>query len=282
MKKIFLSTLVICMAFLTSCHKDPDHPHISEGLGTYKNLHKLFISGDFQYYYSYNQGQTWESQGNTHINAGHEVYNWDIPGGLTSIIGNYTTPIEYRFSYNEDNHDQVSEIEFYYDGILASHDVLLYSDSIISQIQHFNSDGDLLSVEEITYTGNKPTKIARSSTSYTELTWSGNNLTEYTIYYTNDVTLRYTFTYDNHKNPFSESYALKTWAFCYALEKMSQNNVVSEVHKNLDNGTETVKNYSYNYYQNYPTEQIMRDEYVYESGDYLVKEISEIKKTFQY
>lgn len=211
MKKLLLSTLVLCMAFFASCSKDSDSASNSGGGSTLKRLHESYQDETYYRMEWNEETQVWDT---TYHYIGEpfltSTWNWN-GNNLTSISGGDWLAV--NFYYNDanlvtkivsrttDGHQESDTTYFYYN-----------SNNQINKIDRYRWNEDISAYEfsqwEVSYSGDKPTRISclhldgTEMRPYSTLTWTGDNVTKRQVFYDeNSMMSEKIYTYDNHISP---------------------------------------------------------------------------------
>ena len=281
------------MALCVSCKKDNNN-----GGSVSPTITKVLkdIYGDYNYVvYSSEDQENWELVNEGEINnvlIQDYIYDGDklITMTYNSFSGTYgwTDSI----SYSEDGTvTQIIEYfwELGYDPDRYKYD-LVYDNGLITKVNCYY-DGDYLDAYyDYYYTDNKLSKVVytyvdydkapknhrnkkfnhRDNTYSEEITWTGDNITqikragESWDYIT-------TYEYDNKKNPYIENDALVAYSYMsFDFAALSKNNVTIISTNFGENAT-----YSYEYKDNYPSEEEVCYEYIYEYPDGTWNKINE-------
>ena len=281
MKKVLLSALALCIALCVSCKKDNNNggnvsPTIKKALkdtyGDYK--YATYISEDQENWELVVEGEIDNVLTNDYIYDGDKLiaiqqnsftgtYGWtdsisySEDGFVTQIIDYYwnefgTNLCQYDFVYDN---GLISKVNCYYEGdYLGAYYDYYYTDNKLSKVVYTHIDYDKAPKHHRYEKFNH-----RDNTYCVELTWTGDNVTqskesgegwEYVE----------TYDYDNKNNPYIENDALVAYSYiCFDFAGLSKNNVTL-LSTNFDNNV----TYSYEYKGNYPSEEEICYEYIYE------------------
>lgn len=257
MKKLLVPLLFVCLAILSSCQEDAVTPI------TYSNkISDIYYEYERHDSISSDNGQTWIESFSVHDKKTlREHWTWD--GDKISSIDNYSELYDdksFIFSYNNDlvseiyapdvdermiftyNHNQISKIDFYYEGELGMAWDLVYSNNKIVQI---NS----------TYWRSNDKAATEDDLPYITITWNGDNISM--IEFTDSETrLERTFMYDKKHNPYHGSNSLMALTLVKGdFAKLSANNVIKYKERYFDLIWVTKESgiYSYLYKNSYPS-----------------------------
>ena len=279
MKKILLSALALCMALCVSCNKDNNGGNVSPTVTKFIKD----ISGDYRYvvYFSEDQ-ENWEIIDEGEIDdvmTNEYIYDGDklIAIKQNSFTGTYgwTDSI----SYSEDG--IVTQIIDYYLDQYETYRCkfgFVYDNGLITRINCYNEDDSLIAYYDYYYTDNKLSKVVNTYVEYdkapkhhrnkkfnhrddtycTEIAWTGDNVTQ--IKETGEGwEFIATYKYDNKNNPYIENDAMVAYSYLYYdYEYLSKNNVTL-----ISTDNETIT-YSYEYKDDYPSEEEACYEYIIE------------------
>ena len=162
MKKLLLSTLVICMALFVSCKKDSTSTSGGGGTTANKRISQIYVNGDIRLYVSSDEGNTWELLDSLLINELYESYNWDND----KIVSIDYNDANYRFVFNYNSSGMVSNINYCYDDIEFEKCVFSYNGSLINEINAYSSyeySNDslvLYATCNIEYSNGKPVRLS--------------------------------------------------------------------------------------------------------------------------
>ncbi len=212
MKKLLLSTLVLCMAFFASCSKDSDSAANSGGgSSTLKRIHETYQDETYYQMEWNEETQVWDT---TYHYIGHpsltSTWNWN-GNNLTSISGGDYLAV--NFYYNDanlvtkivsrttDGHQESDTTYFYYNSNNQINKIDRYRWNKYRGVYEFSQ-------WEVSYSGDKPTRISclhldgTEMRPYSTLTWTGDNVTKRQLFYDeNSMMSEKIYTYDNHISP---------------------------------------------------------------------------------
>lgn len=211
MKKLLLSTLVLCMAFFASCSKDSDSASNSGGGSTLKRLHKYY-QDETEYRMEWNEEtQVWDT---TDHHIGHpsltSTWNWN-GNNLTSISNGDWLAVD--FYYNDAN--LVTKIVSRTTDAQQEYDTTYFyynSSNKINKVDRYRWNRYINAYEfsqwEVSYSGDKPTRISclhldgTDMRPYSTLTWTGDNVTKRQVFFSeNSMMSEVIYTYDDHISP---------------------------------------------------------------------------------
>ena len=289
MKKVLLYAFAICIALCFSCKKDNNNggsvsPTIKKVLkDTYGNCNSTtYISED---------QENWELIDEEEIENAlirDYIYDGDKLIVMKQNYFNDTYGWTDSISYSEDG--LVTQIIDYY--WLQGHDPdrckyeLVYDNGLITKINCYYEGDNLGSYYDYYYTDNKLSKVVYTYIEsdkapkhhrdkkfnhidkiyYTEITWTGDNVTQIKETGENWEYIA-TYEYDNKNNPYIENDALVAYSYISLdFASLSKNNVTLYSTNFGDNVM-----YSYEYKDNYPSEEEFCYEDIYEDNGIWIK-----------
>ncbi len=302
MKKLLYITFAIFMTLFASCSQDSG----SSGNGGGGNVTGKKISSiyyDYTYYgeLSSDYGQTWEVSNNYHESYKDSDWTWDNNKlmQITKYNENNNVRRTIRFEYNN---NQITRFIEESDETFTIVD-LIYSANRIVKINCtnngiqgpiwsliYNASGklyrmtlDYWPMKDVLPQETGLSKLltrkhgnTKEGDEYIELEWSGDNVRKITYHEDNDIDYE-TYLYDSYNNPYYDVHQL----FGLMIDDLctiSRNNCIKVI---ADDGI--IVEYSYNYYDNYPMQQIYVYEYTGNEGQqYQWRSTSTTKYSYNY
>ena len=281
MKKILLYAFAICIALCFSCKKDDNGGSVSPTIkkvlkDTYGDyIYATYISEDQENWELFVEGEI------DNVLIRDYIYDGDKLIVMKQISFNDTYGWTDSISYSEDGTvTQIIEYfwELGYDSDCYKYD-LVYDNGLITKINCYYEGDYLGSYYDYFYTDNKLSKVVYTDVDYdkapkhhrdkkfnhrndiycTEINWTGDNVTQI-----KDVGEGWehiaTYDYDNKNNPYIENDAFVAYSYISLdFVSLSKNNVTF-YSTNFDYNVM----YSYEYKDNYPSEEEFCYEYIYE------------------
>ncbi len=287
MKKFLLSTLVICMAFLSSCDQDSAKPNNGGGDNPVVGKKISSIYYDYTYYgeQSSDYGQTWEPTES--YNASYKLCDWTWDNNKLMLITIYnednTVNRTTRFEYNnnlitrfiEENDYDITTVDLIYSGnnivkINCTNNGIqgpIWSLTYNASGKLYRMTCDYWPMKDIMPKETSLSKLltckhgnAKEGYDYIEFEWSGDNVRKISYHEECDIDYE-TYMYDSHNNPYYNVNQL-FGLFIDNFYTISRNNCIKII---ADDGI-TV-DYTYNYYDNYPMQRIYVYEYYHGEGE---------------
>ena len=281
MKKILLYAFAICIALCFSCKKDDNGgsvtPTIKKVLkDTYGDyIYATYISEDQENWELFVEGEI------DNVLIRDYIYDGDKLIVMKQISFNDTYGWTDSISYSEDGTvTQIIEYfwELGYDSDCYKYD-LVYDNGLITRINCYYEGDYLGSYYDYYYTDNKLSKVVYTDVDYdkapkhhrdkkfnhrndiycTEINWTGDNVTQIKEVGEGWEHIA-TYDYDNKNNPYIENDAFVAYSYISLdFVSLSKNNVTF-YSTNFDYNVM----YSYEYKDNYPSEEEFCYEYIYE------------------
>ena len=281
MKKLLLSTIVICIALCFSCKKDDNGGSVSPTIkkvlkDTYGDyIYATYISEDQENWELFVEGEI------DNVLIRDYIYDGDKLIVMKQISFNDTYGWTDSISYSEDGTvTQIIEYfwELGYDSDCYKYD-LVYDNGLITKINCYYEGDYLDAYYDYYYTDNKLSKVVYTDVDYdkapkhhrdkkfnhrndiycTEINWTGDNVTQIKEVGEGWEHIA-TYDYDNKNNPYIENDAFVAYSYISLdFVSLSKNNVTF-YSTNFDYNVM----YSYEYKDNYPSEEEFCYEYIYE------------------
>lgn len=281
MKKILLYAFAICIALCFSCKKDDNGGSVSPTIkkvlkDTYGDyIYATYISEDQENWELFVEGEI------DNVLIRDYIYDGDKLIVMKQISFNDTYGWTDSISYSEDGAvTQIIEYfwELGYDSDCYKYD-LVYDNGLITKINCYYEGDYLGSYYDYFYTDNKLSKVVYTDVDYdkapkhhrdkkfnhrndiycTEINWTGDNVTQIKEVGEGWEHIA-TYDYDNKNNPYIENDAFVAYSYISLdFVSLSKNNVTF-YSTNFDYNVM----YSYEYKDNYPSEEEFCYEYIYE------------------
>ena len=238
MKKLFYALMIVCVAMMASCQKDPDpsNPDPSNpdpipgpdpgSTVVTARLSAVFVEGVEYEEQSIDGGATWTVEDTYPINRYlAESYEWN-GDRVRNFIVNFGW-LNYGFEFQYNDAGQIAkavmpgevEVSYTYEGNLATKAIVM-------------QNGVQNSVSDITYTNGKLTKLVMNQTNnrltVLDFEWTGNNVTKITRLKNGETDVYEMASYDNMDSPYYNQQFLLTYLLYNTGENItcySKNNI---------------------------------------------------------